>query len=205
MRFRASAARGAFVVAVLLATPGCDVPVPEEQALVREERLPAFLLDSYPPPPPLADPASAHLSAMVARYSKSEIGRMKAGWVDPAAAGMTADTGFADAESGFPGPSAEDVAAWLVGQQFVFSRDLVGTPRLWTVEPGELTRIEMGPVEFDERRGAWSTRMLIELVDRKCGLELEGALRFNSDGTEGGRVHLHDFTPTRRRRLGRCS
>lgn len=204
MRFRISAAGGGFVVAVLLVTARCDVPVPEEQALVSGERLPAFLLDSYPPPPPLAGPATAHVSAMVAKYSKSEIGRVKAGWLDPSEGGVAADTGFAETENGFPRPSAEDVAAWLVGQQFVFSRDLVGTPRLWTVEPGELTRIEMGPVEFDERRGAWTTRMVIELADRKCGLELEGALRFNGDGMDGGRVHLHDFTPTRRRRFGRC-
>jgi hypothetical protein len=203
-RFRVPA-RGGFIVAVLLASASCDapLPVPEERALGSDERLPAFLLDSYPAPPPFAVRTPVHVSALVRKHAKTEIGRVKAHGFAPAAGRVSADTGFEVSETGFPGPSAEDVASWLIGQQFVFSRDLFGTPRFWTVEPGELVRIEMGPVEFDERRGAWSTRLTIELVARKCGLELEGALRFNSDGAEG-RVHLHDFTPTRRRRYGRC-
>ncbi len=166
------------------------------------DRLPAFLLDSYPQPPALPARTSAVLSPTVLKIVKREVGSAKSlapavGFQEEA----TTDTTFGEDGEPVPQPAAEQVARWLLGQQFVYSRDLFGTARLWTVEPGEIARIEVGPPDLDSRRRSWTATLVVELVDRGCGLELEGPLRYHG---EPGAIQLHDFTPTRRRRFGRC-
>lgn len=170
------------------------------------DRLPAFLLDSYPHPATVRARTSIVLSPTVLKIVKREVGAAKSrSPIDGFPEATITDTPFGDGGEPVPEPAAEHVARWLLGQQFVYSRDLFGTARRWTVEPGEIARIEVGAPEFDARRRSWTANLIVELVDKGCGLELEGPLRYYVQPTVGGgAVQLHDFTPTRRRRFGRC-
>lgn len=197
--------RGLICLSLLLATAtaGCGDRRSAE-ALAADDRLPAFLLDTYPSLPPVAKAASLPPTLLKRLKRGVTDAKALAPRFDPGSVVLSADTGDAAHDPSVPSPGVEQVGAWLMGQQFVFSRDLFGSARMWTVEPGEIARIHVGPAELDAGRGTWRSTMVVELEAKGCGLELEGSLRFYREGGPGSPLHLQDFTPTRRRRFGTC-
>lgn len=200
---RYRSARRLAVCFALVAACSDRAPVPP----VPEEHHPldgAFLLDTYPSTPPVPDVLASGLRPeTIKKLKRVSVVRDSFPAAGPGVQVLVpiTDTIY-DPEPLIP--PEDEIALWLVGQDFVFSRDILGTPTYWRVVPGEVKRVILGPTQPDPERSGLRAHMVVQLIAEQCGLELEGTLRFHSDWFGRGALRPRSFTPTSRRRSGEC-
>jgi hypothetical protein len=195
---------------LVASSTGCDRKG-DSRAESTDSPLPAFVLDTYPsPPPPQRRVDSSLVRAAIGKRGKLAIAAVKADYPAPV-------RGFATLEPPPPGagietflepstglnPPPEIVARWLIGQKFVYSRTLFGD-RVWLIEPGEISTLAMGPAIADPAGDSRMADISFEVLAQGCGLAVTGSLRFYGDGNAGSEFAFRDLTVRQTRRIGRC-